>query len=386
MGNNLPPTITTCKSLGILPPESWKPLEDPNNPFTHYAFLRLLEATGCIGADTGWHPQHLLAHDGTALIAALPSYSKDHSMGEFVFDQLWAQASYRAGLPYYPKLIAAVPFTPATTPKVLKAPSLSSSDSTSITNDLVAAFAESAKCGGLSSSHALFLGESELPAWLAHSYLLRLGTQFHWENNSYRDITDFWETFRSKARKNAARERRAVNEAGVEIFPLTGTELTLEALDFAYRCYLETFAKHLHTPSLSRAFFLGLKDTFADRTLLFIARRGRKNIASALCFFAGSNLYGRYWGAIEDVPCLHFELCYHAPIAYAIQQGFQKYEAGAQGEHKLARGLLPAKTYSAHLLNHPLLHSAVENYLTQEIRYIDEEREHYEAVSPQKRG
>jgi predicted N-acyltransferase len=337
----------------------------PYNPFVSHAYLRALEASGSATAETGWLGQHLLLEDGAGGIAgALICYLKNHSQGEYVFDHGWADALERAGGRYYPKLQSSVPFTPATGPRLLSAPGTFPSDA--VQAALATGLTELAKRHKVSSAHVTFVPASEVETFEAAGFLHRLDQQFHFVNDGYGSHEDFLGTLASRKRKALKKERRAALENGISIDWLTGSDLTEEIWDQFFTFYMDTGSRKWGRPYLTRAFYSMIGETMAEDILLVMARRDGRYIAGAINFIGGDALYGRHWGAIEDHPFLHFEVCYHQAIDFAIAHGLKRVEAGAQGEHKLARGYLPATTHSVHYLTHPGLKRAVADYLERE--------------------
>ena len=329
------------------------------NPFLSYAFLEALHGSGSASAESGWQPQFLTLWHQEQLVAAMPLYAKSHSYGEYVFDWAWADAYQRNGLEYYPKLLSAIPFTPVTGSRLL------ARDPTAL-----AALIETLKGiqenTGLSSTHVLYPPQAEAEALQAAGFLLRSGVQFHWLNNGYASFDDFLETLERKKRKNIRAERRKVVEAGVVMRQIPGTVATAADWDFFKRCYDNTYSAHHSSPYLNLDFFRRIGATMPQNILLIVAERDGKPIASSLLIHSADTMYGRYWGALEDVPCLHFETAYYQPLEYCIANGIGCFEGGAQGEHKMARGFLPQKTWSAHWLAHPSFADAIERFLERE--------------------
>jgi predicted N-acyltransferase len=336
-----------------------------------HEFLSALLETGCAAAHSGWLPRFLLVRRAGALVAAMPLFAKSHSYGEYVFDWAWADAHERHGVDYYPKLLSAVPFTPVRGPRLLGI-------GVSEKKLLIEAALELAR--DASSLHVLFPNEEELPLLLEHGMLLRRTVQFHWRNAGYADFDDFLRRLTHARRKNIRQERRRVREAGVSFKWLEGKSIRRQYWEFFNRCYRRTYAEHRSSPYLNLDFFLRLGAALPQHIALLIAERAGQPIASALFLTDGETLYGRYWGAIEHVPLLHFECCYYQAIEYAIARGLQVFQGGAQGKHKLFRGLLPVEAPSAHWLAHPKFARAVENFLEREgagvARYVDELCEH----------
>lgn len=338
------------------------------NPFLSFAFLDALHQTGCASADTGWQPQYLTlwreTRTGKRLDAALPLYVKDHSYGEYVFDWAWADAYRRNGLAYYPKLLSAIPFTPVTGSRLMVRDAASETA-------LINALTTLQEASAVSSTHILFPPESQAQRLQAAGFMLRTGVQFHWINQGYRDFDDFLSTLDRKKRKNIRAERRKVYDADIRFRHVPGREVSLADWRFFKRCYDRTYAAHYSTPYLNLEFFLRIGATMPEHVLLVIAERDGKPVASSLVIHDQQTLYGRYWGAMEDVPCLHFETAYYQPLDFCIANNIACFEGGAQGEHKMARGFLPQKTWSAHWLAHPAYADAVEHFLRKEAGGID---------------
>jgi uncharacterized protein len=337
---------------------------DPANPFVSHAFLSALERSGCVGGRSGWSPAYVIVEsEAGVILAAAPSYLKSHSQGEYVFDHSWAEAYNRAGGDYYPKIQVSVPFTPATGPRLLVA---AGDDAPEARQMLVAGLEALRRETGASSIHATFATADDLATLEPAGYLTRHDIQFHWLNKSYKSYDDFLATLVSRKRKGLKRERRDALANGIEIDVLTGADLTEAVWDDLFRFYQDTGARKWGRPYLTRAFFSEIGRTMADRTILVMARRAGHYIAGAINFRGANTLYGRNWGCIEEHPFLHFEVCYHRAIDYAIANGLARVEAGAQGAHKLARGYEPVITRSAHYLADPGLKRAVQNYLEHE--------------------
>ncbi|AZN73805.1 N-acetyltransferase [Georhizobium profundi] len=342
----------------------------PYNPFLSYDFLSALEQSGSVAAKTGWLPRHLLLKepDGT-LCGAVPAYLKSHSQGEYVFDHGWADAFERAGGEYYPKLQASIPFTPATGPRLLApADTRRPVVQTALAQGLIALTDRL----GISSAHITFIPEGEMPTFEETGFLHRTDQQFHFHNESYASYDDFLATLASRKRKALKRERQQAVENGISIERLTGASITEEHWDAFYAFYIDTGARKWGRPYLNRAFFSLIGQTMADDILLVMAKREGRYIAGAINFIGGDCVFGRHWGCIEDHAFLHFEVCYHQAIDFAIERGLPRVEAGAQGEHKLARGYLPVTTHSAHYIAHPGLKRAVADYLERERREVDQ--------------
>jgi predicted N-acyltransferase len=351
-----------------------------DNPFISHDFLSALEQSKSVGGRTGWQPSHLLVEDtqGT-LLGAAPCYVKSHSKGEYVFDQGWADAFERAGGDYYPKLQISVPFTPVTGPRLLVRPGPSAREIFGVLADAVA---EITTGNNLSSAHITFLPEQDWEALGKRGFLQRTDQQFHWENSSYATFEDFLAALSSRKRKTIRRERKEALAPGIEIAWLTGSDLTEDVWDAFFAFYMDTGSRKWGRPYLTREFFSIIGTTMADRILLVMAKRTGRWIAGAINFIGADALYGRNWGAVEHHPFLHFELCYYQAIDYAIAHKLKRVEAGAQGEHKLARGYLPHTTYSAHFIANPGLRRAVADYLTRERAYVEAAGEELAAAAP----
>jgi predicted N-acyltransferase len=373
--------ISVLGNLEKISASDWNALAGEKNPFLRHEFLSALESTGCVSAKTGWLPRHLLVHsDGPfegRLLGALPLYLKNHSYGEYVFDWAWADAYQRAGLNYYPKLVACIPFTPATGPRLL---SISGAESEAIKKELVGGALDLMRERLTSSLHWLFVTQEDARLLEADDHLLRTGFQFHWSNPGYRDFDDFLSTFTAQKRKKIKRERRYVREAGITMEVITGASISPTHWDVFYEFYLSTICAHNAIPYLTREFFHKLGETMRDRVAFVFARHGAEYVAGALNLRGADTLYGRYWGCRGEFHSLHFETCYYSAIEYAIAQGISNFEAGAQGEHKLSRGFTPVITRSAHRLADPRFNRAVADYLARErldvASYVDELNEH----------
>ena len=351
-----------------------------NNPFISHEFLSSLEESASVGDRTGWQPRHLLAEDVTgSLVGAAPSYVKTHSRGEYVFDHGWAEAFERAGGDYYPKLQIAVPFTPVTGPRLLAAPGPIAD---AVRGALGDALIEITTASELSSAHVTFLTEPEWRALGKRGFLQRTDQQFHWVNADYANFDDFLNHLASRKRKTIRRERKEALRAGIEVCWLTGADLTEAVWDAFFAFYMETGSRKWGRPYLTRDFFSIVGQKMRDRILLVMARRAGRWIAGAINFIGDDTLYGRNWGATEHHPFLHFELCYYQAIDYAISHGLKRVEAGAQGEHKLARGYLPHTTYSAHFIADPALRRAVADFLSRERVYVQAAAKELAAAAP----
>ena len=336
-----------------------------DDPFISHAFLSALEQSGSVGKGTGWTPATLLIEDGNdRLAAAAPAYLKTHSQGEYVFDHAWADAFERAGGNYYPKLQIAVPFTPVPGPRLLgDRPQhlLAAAEAVVVQNDI-------------SSAHVTFLHEADSAECERRNWLIRHGIQYHWESRGYRDFDDFLDTLSSRKRKTIRKERAAARE-GLEFVALRGAEIGAEEWDWMWRFYQDTGSRKWGHPYLTRGFFDLIGKSMPDKLLLFMALRNGQPIAGALNLIGADTLYGRYWGAVEEVQFLHFELCYYQAVDWAIANGLTYVQAGAQGEHKLARGYEPVITRSAHFIVDPGFRTAVERFLVEERESVRQEIE-----------
>lgn len=354
----------------------------PFDPFTTYRFLHALEASGSVGEGTGWYPRYLIARREGEIFALAPLYIKTHSQGEYIFDHSWAQAYENAGGNYYPKLQMAVPFTPATGRRFLTKPGQEAAGIAALTQGAV----QLAANNSFSSLHVTFCTDEEAEAGQSLGLLHRTSQQFHWHNDNYPDFEVFLTALSARKRKAIRKERRTANGVGLSIQNLTGEAITPAHWDAFWRFYQDTGARKWGTPYLTRAFFDRVHETMRDDVLLVLAFDGETPIAGALNFIGKDALFGRYWGAIADVPCLHFELCYYRAIDYAITHGLARVEAGAQGEHKLARGYLPAQTHSLHWTADQGFTRAIENYLEAERKAVDEEAEILTSYGPFKKS
>jgi uncharacterized protein len=360
-------SVRVVESLAGVDAQEWNALAG-GQPFLRHEFLSALIETGCAAARSGWLPQFLLLRRGGALAGAMPLFAKSHSYGEYVFDWAWADAYERHGLDYYPKLVCAVPFTPVRGSRILGKEK----------QVLIEAALYMAR--DFSSLHVLFPRTEEAELLRSRGMLLRRTVQFHWRNEGYADFEAFLARLSHARRKNIRQERRRVREAGIACTWLNGAHIQRRHWEFFHRCYRGTYAAHGSSPYLSLEFFLRVGAALPEHTALLLAEREGRPIASALFIMDKTALYGRYWGAVEHVPLLHFECCYYQAIELAIARGLAAFEGGAQGEHKLFRGLLPVEARSAHWLAHPQFARAVESFLEREgagiARYVDELCDH----------
>jgi uncharacterized protein len=367
------------KSITDVSAANWdalaNPADQPFNPFVSHAFLAAAELSGSATARTGWAGQHILLEQAGKAVAAVPCYLKSHSMGEYVFDHGWADAYARGGGEYYPKLQVSVPFTPAQGPRLL-------APTPELKAQLAKALAQHCTENEVSSVHVTFLNAADSEALGDAKYLIRNDIQFHWQNQGYADFDAFLASLASAKRKNIRKERKSVAEAGITLEQLTGDALREEHWDHFFKFYMDTGARKWGRPYFSRDFFTRIQDTMRDYTLLVMAKRDGRYIAGALNFIGGDTLFGRNWGCLENHANLHFETCYYQAIDFAISRKLKTVEAGAQGDHKLARGYVPVKTTSAHFLAHPALRRAVDQYLKQERAAVSEQQEMLNAHTP----
>jgi uncharacterized protein len=370
-------TAELLTSVAAIPAEQWDALNTRDNPFVSHAFLSALEVSGSVGPGTGWSPTPLVLRDTqAALVAALPAYLKSHSQGEYVFDHHWADAFERAGGRYYPKLQIAAPFSPVPGPRVLGDPAWA--------RPILHAALNIVERNGLSSAHATFVEEAQLDHFRGAGWMIRTGTQFHWQNQGYATFDDFLAALSSRKRK-AIRKERASAQGAVRIEQVAGGDITSAMWDAFWVFYQDTGARKWGRPYLTRAFFDLIGESMKDSIVLFLAFEGGSPVAGALNFASPDCLYGRYWGCTRDIQFLHFELCYYQAIDYAIAHGLPRIEAGAQGEHKLARGYEPVPTYSAHYIANPNFRAAVADFLDRETYAMQREIEFLGELTPFKK-
>lgn len=371
--------IRVVDNLAEVPAAAWDACADTANPFVSHAFLSALEASGTVAPKTGWLPQHLLTEDQAGTLrACAPLYLKSHSYGEYVFDWAWADASERAGIPYYPKLQAAVPFTPVTGPRLMVRPG----EPEDLADALIAGMLQLAERHGASSLHVTFPTEAEWQRLRAAGLLARIGHQFHWMNEGYACFDDFLDALASRKRKAIRKERQAVADSGVVLRTLTGDDITETHWDIFYRFYRDTIERKWGPGYLNRAFFSLLHRALSERIVLIWAEHGGRAVGGALNLIGGDTLYGRYWGCLEHYRFLHFEACYYQAIEFAIERGLKRVEAGAQGPHKIQRGYLPVVTYSAHWIADPGLRRGVAQFIKQERQMVEMEGKALADASP----
>ena len=382
-------TLRTVASISELDANAWDacavggaPARRPYNPFLSHCFLNALEESGSAVSERGWQPMHVALETADGVLAgAIPAYVKGHSQGEYIFDHAWADAFHRAGGRYYPKLLVAVPFTPATGPRILDR-AIAGLDANDVFAALVQGLVEVTERSGMSSVGINFPTEHECARMGELGLLQRMDQQFHWLNAGYATFDDFLVDLTSKKRKNLKRERREALENGIEIEWVTGSDLREHHWDAFYDFYVDTGSRKWGSPYLTRNFFSLIGERMPDDVLLILCRRAGRYIAGAINFIGGDTLFGRHWGCIEDHRFLHFETCYYQAIDFAIARGLKRVEAGAQGGHKVARGYLPCATYSAHWISHPGLREAVADYLERERDWVRKDIESVEAHAP----
>ena len=361
--------LRVVDELDAIPAAEWNALGDGRNPFLLHEFLAALEHHHCVGERFGWLPRHLAVYAGGRLIGATPLYLKDNSYGELVFDWAWADAYQRAGLRYYPKAVVAIPYTPATGPRLLLHPD---ADQENVARLLIEGALELCRELDLSSLHWLFTDMHDTGRLQARGLLLRKGVQFHWHNRGYRDFEDFLATFTAEKRKKLKRERRRVTEQGIELRVVHGHEASAEQWEIAHRFYASTFDRKSGMATLSLGFFQEIGRSMGERVVLVFAYADARPVACAINFRGPDALYGRHWGCNEEYHSLHFEACYYQGIEYCIAHGLTLFEPGAQGEHKISRGFVPTATWSAHWIADERFRAAIADYVQREERAISD--------------
>jgi len=373
--------VTVHESIAEIAADEWNRLAGDDYPFLRHEFLLAAEKSGSVSSDAGWTPRHLSYRHNSQLRATMPLYLKDHSWGEFVFDWAWASAYEQAGLEYYPKLVSAIPFTPAPSRRLL-VDDPGDSEAASLLVRAAIKLADETHC---SSLHILFPETQELPVLRGAGMQVRQDCQFHWHNDNYNDFDDFLSTFSSAKRKKTKRDRRRVAEAGIDFVRLRGNELDAELWRIVYRLISMTFMRRGSLPYFNLEFFTEIGRSLADNILVVLARHEDEPIAAAVFFEGERVLYGRYWGSDGHYDSLHFETCYYQGIDYCIDSGKQLFEPGTQGEHKISRGFVPEPVWSAHWLKHPEFFSAIGNYLDEETRHVERYMQAVESRSPYKK-
>jgi hypothetical protein len=370
--------LQVIESLSAINPEEWNALAG-EYPFFRYEFVQALHETGCASGKTGWQPVYLSLRCDGLLAGVMPLYLKSHSWGEYVFDRQWAQAFERNGLKYYPKLLCAAPFSPVTGPRLL-------AGNTEDKRRLALGAVQLAKQLRVSSLHILFPEETDRAMLEELGFMLRENIQFHWHNAGYTDFDEFLSALNHDKRKKIRQERRRVKEAGISFRCLLGSEINEAELEFFYRCYANTYNEHWSTPYLSLEFFQRITQAMPDNLLWILAERGNQPVACAMNVIGGKRLFGRYWGTTEFISGLHFETCYAQAIEYCISHGLQVFEGGAQGEHKMARGLLPTPTWSAHWIADRRFAEAISQFLAEETEGVEHYREVLDEHTPFKKS
>jgi hypothetical protein len=362
--------IRISEAIQDIPAADWNGLLVDSNPFLRHEFLTALEESGCVSEATGWLPCPVLCEgDSGDLIGALPLYRKTNSHGEFVFDFAWANAYHQSGLQYYPKLVSAVPFTPATGPRLLVHPG--HPEPAAVQGELLKAAIGLTDANDASSLHILFLPETHRAILSEHKLMLRRDCQFHWHNQDYKDFNDFLQSFTASKRKKTRRERRRIAEAGIRFEIRCGDELSDTDWDAIFPLYQTTFNRRGREPYLNRNFFDLVSVSMPRQLIVILGYLDTELVAVSICFRSDDTLYGRYWGANRFIDSLHFETCYYQGIDYCIEQGLQRFEPGTQGEHKVSRGFVPTVTWSAHWLSQPQFAAAVDDYLRREGAHMD---------------
>lgn len=362
--------LERLKAIADVRPDEWNRLTDNGTPFIRHEYLAALESTGCAGPATGWHPQHLLLRDDNgSLLGAMPAWLKTHSRGEFVFDFIWAEAWERHGLPYYPKLVSAIPFTPVPGLRLLVAPE---ADATRVRSELIAATTQHAQAQQLSSAHWLFPNDTDRAQLQEAGLLLRKNVRFVWRNRDYGDFENYLQTFTASRRKKIRRERRRIQEQGLRLEVRHGNEVDPALWQTLWPLYASSHYLRGQQPYLSQTFFERLCAELGATVVLFIALDGEQPVACAITLRDGHSLYGRHWGSARDYHSLHFETCYYRPLEYCLEHGLTHFDPGTQGEHKLSRGFLPEAAWSAHWIAHPDFRRAIADFLDRETSMVDE--------------
>jgi len=379
--------LRVLSSILQIPSSDWQPLAPRDFPFLSYHFLHALETTDCLGQRTGWKPAYLTLWQGEELVAALVSFVKNNSFGEYIFDFAWAEAFESMGKSYYPKLVSAIPFTPATGPKILLSPRLSAEEGTQAAQTLLRELRQLGAQLEVSSVHSLFIPEHQLHFYREAGFFIRHSYQYHWRNRGYQNFDDFLKDLRSKRRREVVHERAQAASQGLRIRQLSGDLIQSDYAEIFHQFYSNTVDKKGGHEYLTLDFFRQVFATMKDQLLFVLAEDpdGRP-VAGALNYFGDQTLFGRHWGCVDEFRSLHFELCYYQGLDFAIEKKFQLFEAGAQGEHKFHRGFLPSLTYSAHQIHEPRLAEPIQNFVEREKLYLTRLFEDYAAHSPFSRG
>lgn len=362
--------VSIIGAINEVTADEWNRLVDSDNPFARFEFLNALEQHHCVGQTYGWLPQHIIIKENNRLIGASPMYLKNNSYGEFVFDWAWADAYHRSGLEYYPKLVTSIPYTPATGQRFLINDDHRYEE---ISQLIINTGIQHAKAIGVSSMHWLFTNDNDTRQLKNNNLMLRLGCQFHWENNNYSDFEHYLSFFNSKNRKKIKRERKQVQQQNIEIEIRTGHEMNTELWKIYHDFYSSTFDKKSGMATLSLGFFKSIGETMPDNVLVLFAKYNNEYVASAFCIRGEHTLYGRHWGCNTEFDSLHFELCYYQGLEYCIKNGLSRFEPGAQGEHKIYRGFLPTETWSAHWIAHP----EFDNVIRKHVQHEQQGMQHY---------
>jgi predicted N-acyltransferase len=389
-------TLKVVNAIGEVPAEAWDACANPAagddrgaasrsdyNPFISHDFLSSLELSGSVRPRTGWQPMHLVAESAGTVLGVVPCYAKSHSQGEYVFDHGWADAYERAGGDYYPKLLVAVPFTPAQGRRLLVRPG---EQADAVRNALADSLANICKRSHASSVHVTFLTEEEWRMLGTRNYLQRTHRQFHWTNGGYATFDDFLAALSSRKRKTIRREREDALANGITIDWLTGSDLTESAWDAFFEFYMDTGSRKWGRPYLTRSFYSIVGEKMSDKILLVMAKRNGRYIAGAINFIGSDTLFGRHWGCIEQHAFLHFEVCYYQAMQFAIERKLARVEAGAGGSHKVTRGYMPTTTYSAHYIADPRFRRAIDDFLSQERAHVQAEIDEYAEAAPFRKG
>lgn len=372
--------ILRSEALSAVSAAAWDRLVGVNDPFLTHAFLLGLERTGCVGQGSGWVPRHMMCYKKGVLVGAVPLYEKHHSYGEFVFDFDWAQAAESASIRYYPKLVSAVPFTPATGPRLLVHPE---ADQSQVCSRLIEHVHQTCKSEGYSSTHVLFAPEPQVATLQASGFISRLGFQFHWDRQpGWQTFDDYLTALKSSVRKQVRKERAKAHSHGLAIEMRAGAELSPQHGEAFWQCYQSTIDKHGSHAYLNREFIDYMFEHLRAHLLLAVASKDGEIMAAALFLHRGKHLYGRYWGSLQPFESLHFELCYYQPIEWAMRHGIEHFEAGAQGLHKLKRGLIPRACHSAHLIVHPGLARAIGEHVQRERLFVQRQIDRLAEHSP----
>jgi predicted N-acyltransferase len=375
--------VAVIDRLNQIPADQWNRITGTSHPFLRHEFLAALERHSCVGEQYGWYPQHLAVYDEGGTLAGLaPLYLKDNSYGEFVFDWSWADAYQRSGKRYYPKLVSAIPYTPVTGPRLLVR---DDADYAAVAGLLIRASLELAESRGASSLHWLFTNDKDTEQLLRYNFLRRTGCHFHWHNRGYATFEDFLGSLSSRKRKKVKRERRYVEDAGIRMKVIHGSEASEAQWQAMHHFYSSTFVRKSGMPTLSLGFFLDISRTMGDQIVLVMAYLGDRLVAGAINLCSDSAFYGRHWGCLEKYHSLHFETCYYQGIEYSIRHGLKLFEPGVQGEHKISRGFLPIFTWSAHWIADSAFREAIARYLDDEHRLMMDYSRDMQQYSPYRR-